>query len=102
MRLAATGVMQVTVWAVFIGAVLIVCALCIIALLSSLGLEPDQQKLKERCHTIGLLLLTVGLAFQDSFSTILGAGSLLISHPRLNLKAFSKHVDKQLMTNTHD
>jgi hypothetical protein len=100
MNSAATGVTQVTVWAAFFGILLVVSALGIIALLSSLGLEPDQQKLKERCHSSGLLFLAVGLVLQDSLLLVLGAALLLISHPRVNLAAFSRRIDKQLTSTT--
>jgi hypothetical protein len=73
-----------------------IAILFLLALLSTLGLEADQEHVKSFYRWLGTITSAYGCGAENWFVVICGAIFLLISHPKLNLPLISKRIDQHL------
>jgi hypothetical protein len=84
-------------WLLLLIAVLFpVIALLGVAAVSTLGLEPDQKRVKKVYRWVGPIVIAYGLG-ADSWSNVLaGVVCLVFSHPKVSLPGISRRIDKAL------
>ena len=84
-------------WLLVLVAILIpIGVLLILALLSTFGLEADQERVKRSFRWFGTIGTAYGFGAGSWFEVLCGAIFLVISHPKVNLPLISKRIDREL------
>lgn len=84
-------------WLLLLTAVLSpVIALLGIAATSTLGLEPDQERVKKVYRWVGPIVIAYGLGADSWLKVLAGVVCLVISHPKVSLPGISRRIDRAL------